>query len=147
MKISGSDNHSIEEIKVQEIRLVVAGLPPAKDGSKSIFNRNHGHHSRVIDLLYSVKEALGSAQWTPLESRHIGLELVVQTPDNFREDGLNLLGGVADVLQANRRGADLSHLPDLAQASLYYDDKQIQEARYSVESGGIAEYRVRVWVL
>ena len=132
---------------MEEICLVVAGLPPAKDGGNSIFNRNHGHHGRVIDLLRKVKEALCNAQWNPIERRHIGLELVVKTPDDFREDGLNLLGGVADVLQKNRRGADLSHVEDLAQVSLYHDDKQIRQARYSVEGGDGIEYRVRIWVL
>ena len=132
---------------MEEIRLIVAGLPPAKDGGYSIFNPSHGHHDRVIDLLRKAKESLGNAQWNPIERRYIGLELVVQTPDGFREDGLNLLGGVADVLQKNRRGADLSHVEDLVQVSLYHDDKQIREARYSVEDGDVTEYSVRVWVL
>ena len=132
---------------MEEIRLVAAGLPPAKDGGNSIFNKNHGHHGRGTDLLRKAKEVLGNAQWNPIERRHIGLEVVVQTPDDFREDGLNLLGGVTDVLQRNRRGADLSHVEDLAQVSLYHDDKQIREARYSVEGGDVTEYSVRIWVL
>ena len=62
---------------------------------------------------------------------------------------MNYLGGVADVLQANRRNADLSHLDDLADVSLYlyYDDRQIRQVRYDVQVADNQIYRVRVWVL
>ena len=89
-----------------------------------------------------------NSHWNPNERRSVGLEVVVvEASDSFRGDAINYLGGVADVLQANRRNANLSHLGDLAQASLYYDDRQIREVRYSVEEGDFQGYRVRVWVL
>ncbi len=79
----------------------------------------------------------------------MGLESVVtaREPEALPGDATNYLGGVADVLQANRVNADLAHLGDLTQASLYLDDRQIREVRYSVEGGDPSGYRVRVWLL
>ena len=128
--------------------MTVDGLPPGKDGGFSIFNQKHRQHGRVIDLLNEAKHATDDSQWNPTEQRQIGLELVmVETPGGFPGDALNYLGGVADVLQANRRNVNLSHLGGLAQVSLYFDDSQIREVQYSVGRGGFQSYRVRVWVL
>ncbi len=131
-----------------EIRLTTNGLPPAKNTAISIFNPSHPHHPRVIALLHGVKEALDSSSWNPTERRHIGLELVItETPNGMPGDATNYLGGVADVLQANRVNADLSHLGDMGRASLYVDDNQIREVHFSVEQGVTPGYRVRVWAL
>ena len=62
-------------------------------------------------------------------------------------DATNYLGGVADVLQADRRNVDLGHLGDIASISLYWNDEQIREISYSVEVGEGPSYRVRVWLL
>ena len=134
-----------QDSDVEEISLIVEGLPPAKDGANSIFNAKHGHHPRVVNLLRAAKQTLVESHWNPTEGRRIGLELV--TSDGLPGDAINYLGGVADVLQVARINVDLSHLGDLAKATLYYDDKQIAEVRYSVESGDATCYRVRVWVL
>ena len=133
---------------MKEFLLTVAGLPPPKDGGNSIFSERHRNHGRVVDLLRTAGHALIGTEWNPRVEGHIGLELVVvETQVGFRPDGLNLLGGVADVLQANRRGVGLSHLGDLAEVSLFYDDVQVREGRYSVEAGDAPHYRVRVWLL
>ena len=133
---------------MKEIRLPVEGLPPPKDGGNSIFNEGHRNHGRVVELLRAAERALEGAEWDLEESGPVGLELVVvETPGGFRGDGLNFLGGVADVLQAKRPGADLSHLGSLARVSLYRNDVQVRDARYSVESGDVSQYRVRVWLL
>ena len=101
--------------EVREVSLIVEGLPPAKDGANSIFNAEHGHHPRVVDLLQEAQQALADSHWNPTERGRIGLELVMaETSSGIPGDAINYLGGVADVLQANRRGADLSHLGDLA---------------------------------
>ena len=128
--------------------MTVGGLPPAKDSANSIFNKKHSHRPRVIALLQKVQQGLNNSEWNPAERRRVGLELVMtETPNGLPGDATNYLGGVADVLQANRVNADLSHLGDLARASLYLDDNQIREVRYSVERGSTSGYRVRVWVL
>ena len=131
-----------------EISLTANDLPPAKNTAISIFNRSHPHHPRVIALLRKVRQALDSSSWDPTEQRQVGIELVMtETPEGFPGDATNYLGGVADVLQANRVNADLSHLGGLGKVSLYLDDNQIREVRYSVEPGATSGYRVRVWVL
>lgn len=131
------------------ISLTVTGQPPSKNTSYSTFNEEHGHPNRVIALLSEVKQTLKDTQWDPREQRQVGLSLViVEPPTGFLGDAMNYLGGVADVLQASRSGnADLSYLGDLAKAALYFDDDQIREVHYSVESGDTLGYRVRVWVL
>lgn len=131
-----------------EISLEVEGLPPAKNSSTSIFNQDNPHHQRVISLLKQVRQALKFSQWQPTEQSQIGLELTMKgTPTSIRGDAINYLGGVADVLQTNRRNTDLGHLHDLAQASLYDDDCQIKEVRYHVEAAERQTYRIRVWIL
>ena len=131
-----------------EISVKVDGSPPAKDSGLSIFNQGHSRHPLVIALLQKAQQALNNSQWNRDERRPVGLEVVVvEASDGFRGDAINYLGGVADVLQANRRNANLSHLGDLAQVSFYHDDVQIREVRYSVEQGDFQGYRARVWVL
>ena len=120
------------------ISLSVEGWPPKKNTAKSLFAGGHPDSLCVLNLLRKVKEALGDSEWNPIERRQIGLELVMaETPDGLPGDATNYLGGIADVLQANRTNADISHLGDLAQASLYYDDRPYifpnrhQKLRYS----------------
>lgn len=127
------------------IRLTVDGWPPAKNEARSMFAKCHSHRPRVYALLEAAAEALAGSQWDPGEQRPIGLDLVVveSATRSPPSDATNFLGGVADVLQA-RRDADLGKL---AAASLYADDRQIREARYSVERGGRPGYRVCVRVL
>ena len=131
-----------------KISLSVEGWPPKKNTAKSLFAEGHPDSLCVLNLLRKVKQALGDSEWNPTGRRQIGLELVMaETPDGFPGDATNYLGGIADVLQANRTNADLSHLGDLAQASLYYDDRQIREVLYCIERGDVPGYRLRVWVL
>jgi len=83
-----------------------------------------------------------------MESRRegpIGLELILtaKSQDAIPGDATNYLGGVADALQANPPHSRAGGLP---QASLYTNDRQIQEVMYSVQDGDDG-YRVRVWLL
>ena len=127
----------------------VEGLPPKKSEATSLFSPRHGDHRSVVELLRKAGQALGESAWDSTEKRQVGLELVIteREPDALPGDSTNYLGGVADVLQANRINADLSHLGDLAGVSLFQDDRQIREVRYSVKWGDSFQYSVRVWVL
>ena len=130
------------------ICLSVEGWPPKKNTAKSLFAKDHPDSLSVINLLSKANQALHDSQWNPTERRQVGLELVMaETLDSFLGDATNYLGGVAGVLQVNRVNADLSHLGDLATASLYYDDSQIREVRYRVERSDAPGHRLRVWVL
>ena len=63
-----------------EINLFVEGLPPAKDGSDSIFNPTHSRYPRVIALLEKVKQTLEDSQWNRTEKGQVGLELIIEAP-------------------------------------------------------------------
>lgn len=132
-----------------EICFSVEGLPPKKNEATSLFSTRHGDRRNVAELLRKADQSLGESPWNSTEARSVGLELVViaQEPDAIPGDATNYLGGVADVLQANRINADLSHLGRLAKVSLYYDDRQIREVRYSAKDVDALGYRVRIWVL
>ena len=112
-----------------EICLLVEGLPPRKSEATSLFSPKHTDHRRVVELLRKAEQALGESAWNQTEKRPVGLELVITAPEPeaIPGDATNYLGGVADVLQANRVNADLSHLGGLAEASLFHDDRQIRE--------------------
>ena len=131
------------------ICLSVDGLPPKKNEATSLFSPKHGDRRSVVELLTKAEQALDESAWNPAEKRPVGFELIVTAgdPDAIPGDATNYLGGVADVLQANRINADLSHLGDLARVSLFHDDRQIREVRYSVNGGAAVGYDVRVWVL
>ena len=133
---------------MKAIHVAVAGFPPARDGGKSIFSEFHRHNERVVELLREARWSLDRTEWNPYEEGPVGLELVVVEKDSgFGGDGVNFLGGVADALQGNRHGVDLSHLGDLDLVSLYRDEAQVREWRYWVEEGYVSQYRVRVWLL
>ena len=123
-------------------------MPPKKNEAISLFSPRHGDRRNVAELLGKAQQVLGESAWNPTEARPVGLELVITAgPKAVPGDATNYLGGVADVLQANRINSDLSHLGNLAGAPLYYDDRQIQVVRYSLKGGDALGYLVRVWVL
>ena len=107
----------------------------------------HSHSDRVLKLLAAAKEA------TPMHSdpifgiRAIGLELIVTSPTEPLADATNFLGGVGDVLEAKDRRGVLDHLGDLADVSLYMNDRQIREVSYRWHSAAKTSYSVRVWEL
>jgi hypothetical protein len=108
----------------------------------------HSHRPRVEALLQEARRTMGDIH-CPFADSLVGLELVIRRPPRARlNDATNLLGGVADVLQSDRRGViDLSHLGDLAAVAIYRDDAQIREVIYREESAAESSYRVRVWRL
>ncbi len=113
-----------------------------------MLGESHPHRPRVVALLEEAGRSMLSTVWDSREARPIGLELVVVAPSQApASDATNYLGGVADVLQANRVNAALAHLGETATTTLYADDRQIREVRYSVEEGATPRYYVRVWVL
>ena len=143
------DSHHNDSDGETEICFSVEGLPPKKNEATSLFSTRHGDRHNVAELLRKAEQSLNRSSWNPTEARPVGLELVViaQGPDAIPGDATNYLGGVADVLQANRINADLSHLGGLANVSLYHDDRQIREVRYSVKDADALGYRVRIWIL
>lgn len=133
-----------------KITFTVDGWPPAKSEALSIFSTKHPHRDRVSVLLSEARRELDKSDWNPDERRQIGFELSVSETATMSppSDATNYLGGVADVLQAKRSlDINLSDLGELAWTSLYSNDKQIREIRYSVIRGDKPAYSVRIWVL
>ena len=135
---------------LSEIVVRVDGWPPAKDGSKSIFSPDHPRHPLVRTLLSEAGNAIAVSGWRRVE-RHlaIGLELVVSKSTAFdgRADPANYIGGVCDVLQAERQGVEPSWLGELAGHALYENDSQVREIHYREDSLASAGYLVRIWRL
>lgn len=128
----------------------VAGLPPVKNGSLSLFTAGHRQAVRVRALLQA---ALGAAQetgWTPLDGP-VELEVVLRCPPDQHQPGATaVLGGIADVLQNKRHAphvGGLAHLGVLVDVALYVDDRQIRRIGYREEPAAEMSYLVRVAAL
>lgn len=133
-----------------EIVIHVDRWPPAKDGSKSIFNPEHGRHPLVRDLLSTAGDAIAVSGWRRVESPvPVGLELVVSRRAALvgGADPANYIGGVCDVLQAERPGVQPSWLGELAGHALYENDSQVREIHYREDSSAPGGYQVRIWKL
>ena len=133
-----------------EIVIRVDGWPPAKDGGKSIFNPEHSRHPLVRDLLSAAADAIAASGWRRVEApQPIGLELVVsrRAAVDGRADPANYVGGVCDVLQAERQGVQPSWLGELAGHALYENDSQVREIHYREDSLAPVGYEVRIWKL
>lgn len=124
---------------MNEVVIDVTGLAPAKGEALSMLGRGHSHRPRVEALLEAARRALAVSN-CPFGDSLVGLELLIRRPPRTRlNDATNLLGGIADVLQSDRRGViDLSHLGDLASVAIYRDDAQIRGVIYREEAGRVA---------
>lgn len=130
---------------MREIRITVAGSPPAKNEAKSMLAAGHVHQPRVMALLLAAREALGDHAEPAFPTGPLGLELTIESPDEPLADATNFLGGVADVLEAKGRRGALPHLADLASVAVYGNDQQLQLVQYRWDRASEARYTVRVW--
>jgi hypothetical protein len=124
------------ELKMQVIELIVKAAPPAKDGGKSIFNQDHPHWARVLELHEAVRVAMAGR--SPL-SGEVRMEMVYRRCKKGG-DALNFINGVADVVQKSRyfEGQD---------AWAIENDDQIVEFHYQQEPSDADEYTVRISLL
>ena len=120
---------------MNEIVIIVEAAPPAKDGSESILSPGHRDHQRVTALKEAV--AVVMADRKPFEGVGLMMELRV-TRARCRADGLNMINGVADVIQkrATKEYAPLAWAID--------DDRNIKEFHYFEEPGATDRYRVTI---
>lgn len=66
---------------MREIRITIAGLPPAKNEAKSMLAAGHVHQPRVMALLLSAREALGDHAEPAFPTGPLGLELTIESPE------------------------------------------------------------------
>jgi hypothetical protein len=100
----------------------VDGPAPAKDGARSIRGADHPHAGRVQALRKGMAEAMVGR--LPLEGGPVRLEMHVFR-HACRSDALNLINGVADIIQ--RRCHRPEHAHDVW---VLDDDVQIREFAY-----------------
>lgn len=135
---------------MNEINVDVQGFPPAKNEAKSLFAKNHKYADRVITLLRQVKQEIDHSTWCRNKKRRLELKLLLSDTvlGSPPLDATNILGGIADVLQADRAcNTGSSHLDDMKTESPYKNDHQIKEIQYPVKCADEPYYRIRVWVL
>lgn len=119
----------------EEVAIRVEQAPPAKNAALSIFSMKHPDYARVMALQEATRVAMnGRAPFIGLPLR---LELRVGRAA-CRADGLNLINGVADVLQ---RRPNLAYLKP---SWVFDDDANIKEFRYSETPSDKDWYEVRV---
>lgn len=124
---------------------VVGAVPPVKGEALSMLAEKHPQRERVHRLLEAAAvEMEGKA---PL-SGDIELEVTVSAPRGHRlPDATNMLGGIADALQARPTGANIEHLGALATVACFEDDAQIQRVRYDRSYDGEVGYHVTIRLL
>jgi hypothetical protein len=127
----------------------VAGLPPAKSEAKSMLSDGHPHATRVRALLAAAQEAAAADGFAGFGAARLGIEVVLTTaPLDQTSDATNFLGGIGDVLEAKgHRAMYTAHLGELADVSLYDNDRQLREVHYSQKDGERGGYTVRLWEL
>ena len=95
-------------------------------------------------------DAIAASGWRRIAAPlPIGLELVVSRRSALDggADPANYIGGVCDVLQAERQNANPSWLGGLAGHPLYENDSQVREIHYREDSLAPTGYEVRIWQL
>jgi hypothetical protein len=133
---------------VTEISLEVPGYPPAKGEALSILGAGHPHAPRVRLLLEVARDISVSEGFNGFRSAPLGLEMILRCPrDRNRGDATNYLGGVGDVLEHKGARRGLEHLGDLAEVSLYDNDRQIEEVLFRWDDQADPSYRIRLWSL
>lgn len=99
-----------------EVRLRVAGYPPAKNEALSMLGSGHSHARRVIALLEAARAAIEGTDFVPFDGS-IGLDVVVHiTPGKDPWDATNYLAASATCLKRSR-GVEHSNIWGRSQAS------------------------------
>lgn len=106
----------------EAIIIRVEAAPPAKDGAKSILDPSHRHFPRVLAL----REAMARAMMgrAPFAKTRLRLEVEYHRA-NSHSDGLNIINGIADVIQRCRR-AEMRH-----EVWVMDDDKYVVAFNYT----------------
>jgi hypothetical protein len=134
----------------EKIVFTVAGRPPSKAGSGSPLGERSPHRQRVVALLEAARAEMVRSGFKGFGDAPVRLQVEVRTgPGEPPWDAMNLLGGIADVLdsKSHKRIAQpgmLDHLGVLANVGLYDDDRQIREVSYRVRDHPDEAYVVTV---
>lgn len=121
----------------REIVLRVPAAPPAKDGGTSIRSPGHDHRHLVAALRGAMAEAMRDEE--PFEGERLGMELRLQR-GQCKADALNLINGVADVIQRHCTWAEYRY-----DVWVFDNDANVREFHFSEEPAVQDAYEVRVY--
>lgn len=118
----------------EPIVIRVDAAPPAKDGAKSIRDPGHPHHPLVQHLRNAMREALRGRE--PLHGVPVRMDMHYWRKHG-KGDALNLINGVADIIQRRSHLAAHAH-----EVWVLDDDKWIKYFHYSEEPGDHDRYEL-----
>lgn len=119
------------------IEIRVSAAPPAKDGGSSIRAPEHVHHHLVLALREAMDEVMRDRD--PFEGEALCMDLRLRRA-RCKADGLNLINGIADVLQYRCPRPEYRH-----DVWVYDDDANIREFHFHEERGDQDSYEVRIY--
>lgn len=104
----------------------------------------HSQRDRVKALLEAARAAVRGEKLPIFTEGQLVMDVTVLSPRQPAGDATNYLGGLGDVLQVKGRYGSVEHLGELAQVSVYVNDKQIQEVHYKWLEDPTTRYRVTI---
>lgn len=114
---------------MNSVELSVNGFPPAYDSGFSISNRAHPRYPLVLRLQTEAKAVMSGQK---LLEGNLAIDVECETSiSNRRTDAVNLLAGIANVLEG----------------IVYANDNQLREIHFKQVSSERDAYRVKVRVL
>ena len=116
------------------VKIEVNEKPPAKDGGMAIANPQHPHFPRVVALRAAVNQQVTARQRFE-DGVPLRLQMTYHRPNDENSDGLNLINGVADIIQ--RRG-------HLNQPWAIDDDKNIKAFTYCEYAAETPSYTIAI---
>lgn len=119
-----------------KIVIHVDGAPPAKDGGLAIRNPSHSHHGHVKLLRASMATAMAGKQ--PFAGVPLRMD-IHHWRKTSRADALNIINGIADILQQRCNTSAYQH-----SIWVFDDDWYIKEFHYSEEVGEVDRYEVSI---
>lgn len=131
---------------MNQIRIEVDGIPPAKNEAVSLLGKGHRHIDRVRALLAAAHYTASTRGFRPFQQVSLRMEVTVYAPDGMMlPDATNLLGGISDTLQARKPHVrrPLDHLGELAAVHLYDEDANINQIAYQRKAALEPRYTVR----
>lgn len=117
-----------------KIKIHVVGIPPHKDISRSIRNKNHPHHNRFLELRKAAQKAMRKWKYYmgPVE---IKMHYVRHKGDKSIFD---YAGGICDTLDGSH-GFNFHWLP-----IVFLDDCQVVKIKMTQEKGERDEYFLEI---
>jgi len=120
------------------VRIFVCCAPPAKDPGLSILNPEHPQYCRVQALRRAMEHAMVGAE--PFGGANVRMDVRYRR-GHSTSDGLNIINGIADVIQCRCYWRYRYHV------WVIDDDESIREFHYTEEPSQVDQYEVVISAL